>query len=105
MADEIRPTDFYAEALSEAERLRLPKAEGMAGLEGEIALLRIRLFTAAQEHPEDLAVLLKGFNALVRLVALRYRLSDKPANELSKSIEGVLQGIGGALYPERFSDV
>jgi hypothetical protein len=102
MAQSPETSDFYADALSEAERLRLPKARSVAGLEEEIALLRVRLFRAVQEHPEQLELLLKGVNVLVRLAALRYKLSDKPAQELAKSIEGVLRGVGGALYPERF---
>lgn len=104
MAREPEPSDFYADALSEAERLRLPKARLVAGLDEELALLRVRLFRAAQEHPERLELLLKGVNALVRLAAMRYRLSEQPAQELAKSIEGVLRGVGGALYPERFTD-
>ncbi|MBI4338788.1 MAG: hypothetical protein HY680_02405 [Chloroflexi bacterium] len=99
------PGDFYASALSHAERLRLPKARSMQGLDEEIALLRVRLHRAAQEHPEQFELLLKGVSVLVRLVAARYRLSDRPAEELSQSILGVIRGIGGTLEPERFGDV
>ena len=43
--------------------------------------------------------------ALSRLVALKYKLSDRPTEELSKNIASVLRGIGGALEPERFDGV
>ena len=96
---------FYASALSRAERMRLPKARMAEGLDEEIALLRIRLHRVAQEHPEQLELLLKGVNSLVRAVAMKYKLSDKPAEDLSKNIAGVLRGIGGALEPERFGEL
>ncbi len=104
MTEKPSPSDFYADALSQAERLRLPQAHMVEGLDEEIALLRVRLFTAVQKRPEELELLLRGVNALVRLAAMRYRLSDKPAEQLSQSIAGVLEGIGGALYQEHVHD-
>ncbi|MBI4201094.1 MAG: hypothetical protein HY531_02245 [Chloroflexi bacterium] len=96
---------FYASALSRAERMRLPKAKLAEGLDEEIALLRVRLHSVAQEHPEQFDLLLKGINALARAVAMKYKLSDKPAEDLAKNIAGVLRGIGGALEPERFGEL
>ena len=91
---------FYSSALSRAERMRLPSARAAEGLDEEIALLRVRLHRVAQEQPEQFELLRKGVNALVRAVSTKYRLSDKPAEELSNSVIAVLEGIGGALMPE-----
>ena len=96
---------FYSSALSRAERIRLPKARLAKGMNEEIALLRVRLHRVAHEQPEQFELLLKGVNSLVRAVALKYKLSDKPAEDLSQNIAGVLRGIGGALEPERFSEL
>ncbi len=96
---------FYSSALSRAERTRLSKAHLEKGLDEEIALLRVRLHGVAQEHPEQFELLLKGVNALVRAVAVKYKMSDQPAEDLSKHILGVLRGIGGALEPERFGEL
>ncbi len=96
---------FYASALTRAERSRLSKARAAEGLDEEIALLRIRLYSLASEHPEQLELLLKGVTSLVRAVALKYKLSDKPVEDLSRNIAGVLRGIGGALEPERFGEL
>ncbi len=98
-------TGFYASALTRAERARFPKARMAEGVDEEIALLRIRLHSLASEHPEQLELLLKGVASLVRAVALKYKLSDKPVEDLSRNIAGVLRGIGGALEPERFSEL
>lgn len=93
---------FYAAALSEAERLLLPEARGIEGLDEEIALLRVRLHTALREHPENLPLLVKGMELLVKAVAARYRLSKRAEADLYQSVLGVLKGIGEALWPEGF---
>ena len=98
-----RPPDgFYDRALTEAERLLLPEARELEGLDEEIALLRVRLNTALQERPQDLPVLLRGIELLVKAVAARYRLSRKAEGDLYQSAVGVLRGIGGVIWPEAF---
>ena len=96
---------FYAAALSEAERVLLPQARKMEGLDEEIALLRVRLKAALEEHPEDLPLLLKCLELLVKAVAAKYRLSKKAEDDLYQNVLGVLRGIGGALWPEGFDGV
>ena len=88
---------FYEEALTEAERLRLPRARGVEGIDDEIALLRVRLLGYAQEHPENLQVLMKGVELLTRAVAVRYRLSPQSRQDLTDSIIGVFEGVGRSL--------
>ena len=51
---------FYEEALTEAERLRLPRAQGVKGIDDEIALLRVRLLGYAEKNPEKLEMLMQG---------------------------------------------
>jgi len=91
---------FYQEALSEAERWE--RARQMEGLDEEIALLRVRLKEALEERPEDMQLIAKGVDLLVKAVAAKYRLSPKAQRELSDSIAGVVRGIGTILYPEGF---
>ena len=88
---------FYAEALSAAERMRLPKARDVQGIDDEIALLRVRLFQHAKDHPERLDLLMKGVALLVRAVATKYRLSPKAQEDLAESIKGVIDGIGRSM--------
>ncbi|MBI4337033.1 MAG: hypothetical protein HY683_04300 [Chloroflexi bacterium] len=91
------PQEFYAAALTEAERLRLSRAKEVKGLDEEIALLRVRLLKLVREHPEDFDLLLKGIALLVRAVSARYRLSPKAEDDLAASIAGVVKGIGAQL--------
>ena len=88
---------FYEEALTEAERLRLPRAQGVKGIDDEIALLRVRLLGYAQEHPEKLEMLMQGVALLTRAVAVRYRLSPKSQQDLMENIAGVLEGVGRGM--------
>ena len=99
------PESFYRQALSRAERLRLPEARSLEGLDEEIALLRVRLATLAKEHPENLELLMKGINLLVRAVAARYKLSPRSQEDLAQNLAGLLQGIGTALLPEESNGV
>ena len=88
---------FYEEALTEAERLRIPRARGVKGIDDEIALLRVRLLGYAQKNPENLDVLMQGVALLVRATATRYRLSPKSQQDLMESVVGVVEGVGRGL--------
>lgn len=92
--------DFYRASLSEADKWE--RARQMEGLDEEVALLRVRLKETLEERPQDMQLIAKGVDLLVKAVAARYRLSRKAQRELSDSIAGVVRGIGTALYPEGF---
>ena len=91
------PGGFYAQALSEAERVRVAEARQVEGLEEEIAVLRAKLCTALAEQPENLPLMLRGAELLVKAVTAEYRLSRKSQDNLAAAIDGVLKEIGGVL--------
>jgi hypothetical protein len=95
-----RAQGFYRASLSEAEKWE--RARQMEGLDEEVALLRVRLKEALEERPQDMQLIAKGIDLLVKAVAAKYRLSPKAQRELSDSIAGVVRGVGTALYPEGF---
>ncbi len=96
--------DFYGKALDAAERIELEEASDVEGLDGEIALLRMRLREALSEKPEDLQLMLRGIGLLVKAVSARYRLSKQAEEQLSDSLAGVIRGVGGLIMPEAFPD-
>ena len=106
VADDVPDTveNFYDGALTKAERIQLPKAKKIEGFDQEIAVLRVRLRTALKKHKENIPLMLRGIDLLVKAVSARYRLSKKAEEDLSDSLAGVLRGVGGALMPERFDD-
>lgn len=89
---------FYGRALSEAERVLLPQAAEVQGLEQEIALLRVKLSTLVREHPENLPLMLRGVELLIKAVSAEYRLSRKSQDNLAAAIDGVLKEIGASFF-------
>ena len=94
--------DFYGSALDEAERIALQHAENIEGIDSEIAVLRVKLRTALDKNEENLPLMLRGIDLLVKAVSTRYRLSKKAEADLSDSLAGVVRGVGGLLMPELF---
>ena len=92
-----RRNGFYESALTEAERMRLPEAREVENIDEEIAMLRVKLYTAVEKYPAQLGLLAKGVGMLLRMAALRYRMSDEAKEDLEASIEGVLNGVGRAM--------
>ena len=91
---------FYAQALSEAEQVLLPEAREIEGLDEEIALLRVKLTSAMEEQPDNMALMLRAVDLLVKAVAAKYRLSKKSREDLADAINEVLKEIGGALFDQ-----
>jgi len=96
--------DFYGSALDAAERIELEAAEEIQGLDKEIAVLRMKLRGVLSERPDDLPLMLRGIELLVKAVSARYRLSKEAEENLSESLAGVVRGVGGLLMPEAFAD-
>ncbi|MPZ48343.1 MAG: hypothetical protein GEU75_03360 [Dehalococcoidia bacterium] len=91
------PRRFYGEALSKAERLDLPAALKIEGMDEEIAVLRLRLRTAIEERPDDIELMFRGIGLIVRTVAARYRLSKQAERDLDSSLAGVVRTLGDLL--------
>jgi hypothetical protein len=91
--------NFYRHALDEAERLDLERAQEMEGLDDEIAMLRVRLKRAVEERPQDVQLLVKGLDILMRAVGARYRLSAKSRRDLADNLAATLNSLGDQLLP------
>jgi len=89
---------FYEQALSEAEQVLLPEAREIEGLDEEIALLRVKLSSAIEAQPDNMALMLRAVDLLVKAVAAKYRLSKKSREDLADAINEVLKEIGIALF-------
>lgn len=94
----LSPRNYYSRE-SMSEKLQLENARQVEGLADEIAMLRVRLKTAVEKHPEDLRLLSVGIGMLVKAVAAQYRLSPKAKKDLAESITAVLNSLGDQLLP------
>ncbi len=96
--------DFYGSALKAAEQIDLKEAAGVEGLDEEIAVLRVKLRGALAERPDDLALMLRGIELLVKAVSARYRLSKDEEDEITNNMENMVNYLGRLLIPEVFED-
>jgi hypothetical protein len=81
---------FYDSVVSEGDRVALSLAGEVDGLDQEIAMLRFRLRQTLAEHPDNLKVMLKAVELLVKALAANYRLSQKNKNELTGRMKELL---------------
>ena len=95
----VSARNFYRKSLDRAERLDLEQAQEIEGLDDEIALMRVRLKRAVEQHPEDVQLLVKGLDILVRAVGARYRLSPKSRKDLAENLAAALNSLGDQLLP------
>ena len=84
---------FYAQALSEAEKLLLEEARSVEGLDEEIAMLRVKLRELIQNDPDRFDLHLKVTNTIARLVGIHYDISKEQKKSLREAITRVLTEI------------
>lgn len=93
---------FYSSCVDQAE---LTEALQIEGIDEELAILRIQLKKMVKERPDDLPLMLKGFDLVARIAAARYRMSAKSREDLAQSLGETITHIAGQLFPERVADV
>ena len=91
---------FYRDALSEAERENLDEAGELEGFDHELAVLRVKLKSALEERPNDLALMLRGIELLVKAISAQYRMSKDEQQDLDQSLRQILEEFGGQMMPE-----
>jgi len=97
--ERLPPRGFFHSALTAHEQRDLVEAEKIEGLDQEIAVLRVRLKTALSEQPPDLALVLRGFDLLVKAVAAQYRLSPRASKDLGARVVAAMKGFEDQLLP------
>ena len=84
---------FYSKALDEAELLDFEIAQGIEGIDDEIALLRMKIKSLLENDPENMKLIMEATNTLARLVTTRYRITADQKKALAGAIGSVLQGL------------
>ena len=92
-----RKHGFYSQVLDEAQQLDLEVAEGLSGLDDEIAVLRVKI-KALLEHDEDnIRLLMEATNTLARLLKTRYNLGQHEGKGIKDAITNVLTDLAVPL--------
>ncbi len=100
-----RKHGFYSRVLDEAEKIDFEVAAGVEGIDGEIALLRVKIKSVLENDPENVKLIMQATNTLAGLVKTRYRISREQRSGLREAIGNVLRevalplgiGVGAAL--------
>ncbi|MBN1643583.1 MAG: hypothetical protein JW856_02015, partial [Dehalococcoidales bacterium] len=69
-----RKHGFYSKVLDAKELLDFEQATEVEGIDGEIALLRVKIKSLAERDPENLRLIMQAMNALARLVVAKYNV-------------------------------
>jgi hypothetical protein len=92
-----RPRSFYSRAMDEAEKLELEEASHVAGIDEEIALLRVKLRELLEEQPERIDLHFEAANIIARLVKTRYQITKEQKKSLKEAIQKVLTEVAVPL--------
>ena len=100
-----RKHGFYSKALDEAEQLDFELAQGVEGMDDEIALLRVKIKSVLDNDPENIRLVMEATNTLARLIRTRYNITKEQKKGLKEAIGNVLRdvalplgiGIGAAI--------
>jgi len=88
---------LYSDVLNEDERQDLEVAAQIAGLDQEIALLRVKLKRAAKRQPNNLAVILKALDTLAKALVARHRITGDASKSLDDAMSRVITEITNEL--------
>ncbi len=89
---------FYTRALDEAEQFDFVLAEGVEGIDDEIALLRVKIKSLMEQDPDDLKRIMRAMEALARLVQARYSITKTDQKiALKRAIDTVMRDVGEPL--------
>ena len=85
-ARERRAQNFYECVLHESEKNSIQIAREVEGIDEEVALLRLRLRTEIEKAKTDFPLLLRGLDALRRLIEVKYRLGEDQSQALGAEL-------------------
>ncbi len=88
-----RKHGFYSKVLDEAEQLDLELAQGVEGIDDEIALLRVKIKSILEHDPENIRLIMEATNTLARLIRTRYNITKDQKKGLKEAIGNVLKDI------------
>ena len=97
-AQEASPAarSFYLCAIEDADAFI--EASEVEGLDGEVAVLRVRLKQMVEKQPENYELLVKMSGALVRAVSMRYRMSPERTADLATIVANTLDALREQVF-------
>ena len=97
-----RTHGFYSQVLDEAEKLQLDEARAVEGIDEEIAILRVKLLTLINQHPERIDMLMIAASTIARLVRTKFNITSGQKKSLKDAITKALTEIAVPLGIKAF---
>lgn len=79
--------------MDEAEGLDFELAQGVQGIDDEIALLRLKIKSLLENDPENVKLIMEATSTLARLVMTRYKITASQKKALTDAIGNVLANL------------
>jgi hypothetical protein len=88
-----RKHGFYSSVLDENQQRDLEDAVTVAGLDDEIALLRVKIKTLVQDDPDNVKLIVRAVDSMARLIKIKYNIGQNDKVGLTEAIGNVLKDI------------
>lgn len=92
-----RKHGFYSTVLDAAQQMDFTLAEGIDGLDFEIALLRVKIKALIEKDPGNIQLIMQASSTLARLLRTRYNLEKGQGKGIKDAIQNVLTEIAVPL--------
>ena len=92
-----RKHGFYSQALDDAQRARLEQAREVEGIDEEIAVLRVKLLSLIDDHPDRIDLQMVAASTIARLIRTRHSISAGQKSSIKDAITKVLTDIAVPL--------
>ena len=92
---------IYASKMSRADKKKLADAKVVRGLDNEIALLRLTLDKLVDNDPDNIPLIFKGADLIVRAVAAKTRVAKDSPEDLDQAIIDSLREAADTLGLDR----
>ena len=92
---------IYASKMSRTDKKKLADAKAVRGLDDEIALLRLKLGSLVDNDPDNIPLIFKGADLIVRAVAAKTRVAKNSPEDLDQAIIDSLREAADTLGLDR----
>jgi hypothetical protein len=84
---------FYAKVLNAAEKRDITIAQGINGIDDEVALLRVKIKKVIENDPENVRLLLEATRTLASLLKDRYNINKGQQSGFRAGLEKVIREV------------
>ena len=84
---------LYASKMSRADKKKLADAKSVRGLDDEIALLRLKLNKLVDDDPDNIPLIFKGADLIVRAVGAKARVAKDSPDDAADGIATLIKDV------------